>query len=250
MRATALCDDPEVIFTRKGRLPQLVEFAIEEARGLGFDGETSYDADARVLTVDGLGPVTLGPFMDRAEGLTEAQQRPKMRAAITKVMRAQPPELPDRYDARRPTRGPLFARWSPAGAAMVVWGRYGTHDVHDEEGGRLLAFPAPATSNLVATIGAAVLVTAGDDGWLVVNDLVRGAAHGNLEIGAPVVRLDIDPTDRFAAATTLDDEVHVVALDALEPVPLHAPARIARWSSVGTALACCDGNDLWLEVWD
>ncbi len=148
-------------------------------------------------------------------------------------------------------RGPLFARWSPAGTALVTWGQYGPFDVRDEAGALLRSFPAHTDgSNLAAALGATLLVTSGEDGRLVIDDVLRGAVLEAVDVGAPPVRVDLDPSERLMLVVTLDDEVIVIDLATFQPVELARPASWARWSPAGTALACCDGDDLWLQVWD
>lgn len=79
-----------------GQVDPLVAMAIEEAAALGHRVE-GYDAETRSLTVQGLGEVALGQAIDRSQGLTEAQQRPKMRSAITRAIRRAPSVVDERY---------------------------------------------------------------------------------------------------------------------------------------------------------
>ncbi len=91
-----------MIFKRKAAVPPQVEMAIAAARQLGFDGEIAYDAGGEQLQIEGLGTVRLGPAMQDVAGRTEAQQRARMSAMIERAVRANPVELPARYDALAP----------------------------------------------------------------------------------------------------------------------------------------------------
>lgn len=80
----------------QGGVPPLVAMAVDAAAELGYQTKR-YDPDRRILVVEGLGEVPLGPVLDRSDGLTEAQQRPKMRSAITRAVRNAPRAVDDRH---------------------------------------------------------------------------------------------------------------------------------------------------------
>lgn len=86
-----------MIFKKRNTLPPLVEMAIEEAHDLGLTGPAAYDSDTCTLTIEGLDPIRLGPVMDRVALKPAPHQRPGMRSAITRAIRANRVELPAHY---------------------------------------------------------------------------------------------------------------------------------------------------------
>ncbi len=148
-------------------------------------------------------------------------------------------------------RSELTVCWSPGGEHLAVWGSYGQFDVHARDGTLISTFPAHlGDPNLAADLGTTLLVTAGGDGHMIIYDLIRSAVHARIEIGEPLSRVRLDPTEQFVVTVTAPGEVAVWDATSARRVGPSRPAIAVGWHPSTATLACCDGSAMWLELYD
>lgn len=135
----------------------------------------------------------------------------------------------------------------PAGHHAVGWGPHGPFVVIDPRGAVVASLPAgDRDPNTAAAVRGGWAATTGAGRSISLYELQPLRSHGTHDVGDVAHRLSFDGAGTHLLVEGVTQQVIDLAADAVRP--LERPAGSSAWHPSAAVLACCDGDDLWLEV--